>query len=557
MSKFKDVTTEALKGQSAEAQTRFAALIEAAGDSPTVEQVNEAQALATEIDEMEAEITARTEAATSFEALRNRTFGSNSDPERSEEAEAAGQGDGEVQENEDGTVSGDTSPGPVQEEPVVETRTTEAASKPKSVKQFAKNVKRPAAPEQKNSGVMIRAAADVPTFAAGAEMDGIEAIARAAVERMRGFTPPSGDGKSVNLQKFGLATMRLPFENEFVIDRGTDDMEVLYRAANERRLEGESLTAAGGWCSPSETLYDLAGDESAEGLLSLPEVQVRRGGIRYTTGPQFADFYANAGFVMTEAQAIAGNTKPCYDIACPSFTDVRLDAVGLCLRVNILQNAAYPELTNRFVSGTMIAHQHMVNANVIGRLVTASGSARVITGLGSTVSDTMEGLELLADQRRQTYRLPLNRTLEVVVPFWLKGAMRSDLARRNGVAAEAITDAQIDAHFRARNLNVQYVYDWQLLPVVDDAGTAGVNEANTYPATYQALMYPAGTFVKGVSDVINLNAVYDAASLATNTYTGLFMEQGLLVAKMQYGSDLLTLPVCNAGRTGASDLTCA
>jgi hypothetical protein len=103
---------------------------------------------------------------------------------------------------------------------------------------------------------------------------------------------------------------------------------------------------------------------------------------------------------------------------------------------------------------------------------------------------------------------------------------------------------------RIRNLAVQFVYGWQPLSAV----SAGA--ADGYPDSYQVLMYPAGTFVAGVADVINLSAVYDAASLEENVYTGTFMEQGLLVAEMCYDSDLITLPVCNAGRTGAQDFTC-
>jgi hypothetical protein len=57
--------------------------------------------------------------------------------------------------------------------------------------------------------------------------------------------------------------------------------------------------------------------------------------------------------------------------------------------------------------------------------------------------------------------------------------------------------------------------------------------------------------------VINLNAVYDAASLATNIYTALFFEQGILTAKMCYDSVKVTLPVCSGGRSGITNLTCA
>jgi hypothetical protein len=112
----------------------------------------------------------------------------------------------------------------------------------------------------------------------------------------------------------------------------------------------------------------------------------------------------------------------------------------------------------------------------------------------------------------------------------------------------------VAAHFAAFNLNVQYVYDVQELPYVD--GTAPVTDADKWPTTFDALMYPAGTWVKGTADVINLNAVYDAAELATNTYTALFFEQGILTAQLCYDSYKVTLPVCTAGRSGSANLVC-
>jgi hypothetical protein len=137
--------------------------------------------------------------------------------------------------------------------------------------------------------------------------------------------------------------------------------------------------------------------------------------------------------------------------------------------------------------------------------------------------------------------------MEVVLPWWVKGAMQNDLDNRNGCGGQSV-----ESLFASRNLNVQYVYDWQDTPF--PAGTA---PAIGYPATVQALIYPAGTFIKGTADVINLNAVYDAASLVQNLYTALFFEQGILVAKMCYEAQLVTIPVCNAGRTGSANLTCA
>jgi hypothetical protein len=371
-------------------------------------------------------------------------------------------------------------------------------------------------------------------------------LTTAAINRMSGFQPPNGDGETEDLRKFGVASIKRPYPEELTIDRGSDDMEVLYRAMDESRLEGGSLTAAAGWCAPSETLYDLCAQETAEGILSIPEVNVKRGGIKYTTGPDFSAIYSGVGFLQTEAQAIAGNTKACYEVPCPSFTDVRLDAIGLCIKVPILLNSAYPEVTNRIMSGAMIAHQHKVNASVISRMVTLAGTANAVKDFGGTAQNTLANLELLADRLRQKYVLSMNQTMEVVLPFWIKAAIRSDLSLRTGTDVQAITDQVINAHFAARKLKVQFVYDWQAL--TDYATTEG------YPATYQALIYPSGTFIKGTTDVINLSAVYDAASLAVNTYTGLFFEEGLLVAKMCNEAMLVTMAVCNAGKTGVANI---
>jgi hypothetical protein len=138
-----------------------------------------------------------------------------------------------------------------------------------------------------------------------------------------------------------------------------------------------------------------------------------------------------------------------------------------------------------------------------------------------------------------------------VIPFWARGAIRTDLSNRTGQPVEAVTDAQIASHFAARHLAPSFVYDWQDTPF--PAGTA---PAIAYPTSVQALIYPAGTFIKGTADVINLNAVYDAASLATNIYTALFFEQGILIAKMCYEASLVTVPICNSGRSGAANFTC-
>lgn len=407
---------------------------------------------------------------------------------------------------------------------------------------------RPVRPQRADADLVITASADVPDFATGSRVTGVPEIAQMVVNRMRGFSQPAGQ-EGGQMHQYGICTLRPSFPEELICGLGDDDWSVVTRAANEARLPGGSLTAAGGgWCAPSETLYTLCEGETTDGMVSVPEVQVRRGGIRYTKGPDFSAIYTGVGFCMTEAQAIAGTTKPCYEVPCPSFQEVRLDACGLCIKVPILTNAAWPELVQRVIRGALVAFQHQLNAKVLTTLATALGAAVTPTGLGSTFGDTISALVLSADSIRTKYRLGRNETMEIVAPMWLLGAVQADLAFRVGAEPSAVSAAQVDAAFSSRNLNVQWVYDWQ------DLDTACPTD---YPTTADVMIYPAGTFVKGVADVINLNAVYDAASLSQNYFTGLFMEQGILIAQTCYSGCLVTVPVCNAGRTGAGDLTCA
>jgi hypothetical protein len=430
----------------------------------------------------------------------------------------------------------------------------------------------PEVPAHRRGGgrVTLVASAGLDTHAAGTAMDSFLDVATASIEQAKAFPewqPPRGallrmaENGEHQIHKTGTAQIEVEYPAELVIDDRTmtpfQMEEIMNRAADESSLPGGSLTAAGGWCAPSETDYGLTMEASRDGMLSHPEVGIRRGGLRWPLAPNFADFYANPGFKYTEAQVIAGVTKPCITVPCPSFDEARLQVEGLCVKVDILTNVGYPEVVRNFTEGTMVAHDHWMNATKIAAMATIAGTAKVMPGLGATVTDSLNGLEIMAERTRQTYKLPLNATMEVVVPFWVRSAFRADLSNRTGVAYEAVTDDQIRSYFKARKLNVQFVYDWQELPLVDVGGTANINEALAYPTTYNALMYPAGTFIFGTAPVINLSTVYDAASLAANQYTGLFTEQGWLVAKRRFHADLLTLPVCNAGRTGAANLTCA
>ena len=221
-----------------------------------------------------------------------------------------------------------------------------------SVRQAAKApVRRP------SSDVVITAAADVPGFSNGQQLEDIKAVAKAFSARAGGF--PRGRVPDTYIRS-GVATFARDFSDGLVdTNRDFDGPLALFdEAAKESRLPGGSLVAAGGWCAPSETIYDLCVTEELDGILDVPEVDISRGGIRFTKGPDFEDIYADAGFSLTEAQVIAGTAKPCIEIDCPPFVEVRLDVCGICIKAPILTNVGYPELVQRYIEGTLIAQPH-------------------------------------------------------------------------------------------------------------------------------------------------------------------------------------------------------
>lgn len=316
-------------------------------------------------------------------------------------------------------------------------------------------------------------------------------------------------------------------------------------AADESRLNGGSLVAAGGWCAPSETMYDFLPTLAAADLLSLPEVTVTRGGLRFPKEPGFAKIYADfPGFHQTEAQAQANTEKTCVEIPCDDFEEMRLEVIGQCVTSGILQNKAWPEQTAKYIAEVMRAHQHRISAYRIGKVV--AGSEKVtMTGFDPAGGAILNAIALQATDIRVKHRIPSQTSLEGFAPVWVRELIRSDMAFQQGVDVKAVTDQQITAWFTARGINLQFVVDWQ-----DDV-IGGSKAPTAWPKTVDIALYPAGTWVSAVEPVINLGITYDHALLKTNKRVELFTEDGVLVGKRGFESRVVSVPVSVEGLVGA------
>lgn len=417
-----------------------------------------------------------------------------------------------------------------------------ASGRQRVVARAAAGAPAPVAPPARALPV-ITASADVPGFATGSVLKDLGDVTEGFIQRFSAMPR----GKVGNVQnRYGVAQITKPRTDGLSLDKFRSLQDLLQAASVEARLPGGSLTAAGGWCAPSETVYDLCTIESTDGLWDLPEVQVSRGGLNFTKGPTFEDFYAYAATAFqTEAQAEAGTLKVCIEVECPDFTDVRLDAAYACVSAGILTNAAYPELIRRYIEGTLIAQRHAVSARMIAAAEAITGAAIPIPDVWANALSILHALELVAEGERERFRMSRSATLEVILPFWVRPALRADLANRTGVDLTNVTDAMLDAHFASRGLRVQWLYNYQPLDV-----TAGV--ATDYPETLEMIMYPAGTFVMLTDDVIRLDAVYDSVGLSTNTYTAIFVEEGVALANVCHDPRRISISLAVTGLTAAA-----
>lgn len=402
--------------------------------------------------------------------------------------------------------------------------------------------------------------ADVPGFAADSDAS-FEDLAVALDRRLQGFNSgayaaAARAGRAMS-ERHSLAVVRKAFDERATVGSPESADAAMAFAVNEKNLPGGSLVAAGGWCAPSETVYDLLEDESRDGLISLPEINVTRGGIKFTKGPKFADLYAAPSFNFTEAEAKEGKyqptsatdptnkvgAKPVYHVPCTDFEEVRLSAAGLHIQANLLQQRGYPELVARTIRGALVAHEHKMSERIIASMETQSTAVSMDAGQIGAAAPILTAIELQVEHYRYAQRLSRSTTLEAVFPYWVHGAIRTDLARRQGVDLMDVPDSRIDAWFSSRGVNAQFVYDWQAL-----TGEAGAFKV--WPGSLKFLLYSAGTFVKGSQDVITLDTVYDSVLLGQNDYTALFTEEGYLVAKRGHDARVVTVPLNPNGGTG-------
>lgn len=417
----------------------------------------------------------------------------------------------------------------------------------------------------------IIAAGDLPGYRAGQELTDMQQVSAAVHTGMSMVSRSQAPG----IQQM-LASIRREAPENLTYSTESDwkkvDAVTDQRNLPDRGLGGKGLVAAGGWCAPSEVLYDTCPiTVSSDGMVDLPTITAARGGIKYSGKPDFGAIWTNIGFQQTELDAIAGVTKPCYEIPCPAdLMECRMDISGICLKQPILTERGWPEKVEEFVEYAMLAHAHKMNAERIRRMVALATYSLEVPAPDNPVETSifdphgpgafesvLSVLELQVEFFRYSGRLARNATLEAIAPYWLRGILRADISKKLGIDNRwgAGSDAALDGWFRDRGVSIQWVYDWQDALADQDSGSFGGSVPSQWPSQVQILLYEPGTFFALQQDVITLSGIYDSVDLQKNIYTRLFTEEGWQVCTRCGRSLLLTLNLCPNGLSGTHQRT--
>lgn len=466
-------------------------------------------------------------------------------------------GDGEGTDGEDGEGDDDAEPGAADG---VTAGASRAATRRRTrvrvpVSALSRHAPQPSVDDRSGSLVTITAAADLRGVTPGTSMEPL-ALAQALHDRARHL----GEGHSAPVASISVPSTGLIAAG---MDREAQEAEIARITTLPGDGSADALVAAGGWCAPSETFYDLFSIEGRDGLVDVPTATVTRGGMEYVEngGPSLADA-TGIPFLWTEAMDVtaldpedeAFAAKPCFRVPCPEWVEERLDAHGICLTHGNLADRAYPEMTRRFVDLTLAAHVHLINSRVLASMVADSISETFPSIAFSATSQVLDAVEWNVVDYRDKYRMPLNATLEAVFPHWLRPLMRADLGRRNGVDPSdglGATDAQLQAWLMQRGVRPQWVYDWQSLRTIAPLAALGGGRISApVPATVKFLVYAAGTFVRGNGGSLDLGVTRDSTLNPTNDHTVLFTEDFLLVAKRGHESRVVNVAIDADGETG-------
>lgn len=314
---------------------------------------------------------------------------------------------------------------------------------------------------------------------------------------------------NVRPERFEVATVRAEYpEARFLsntdsalqvmdkIDAAVKDAQGIHAGDNQQAL------VAAGLCAPLENLYDIEviGDDDRPVRDALVRFGVDRGGIQWR--PSFDGVTQTGGIgVWTEANDEANPLVPktCAEIDCPSLISAQVDAIYQCLTFSNMSTRFDPEWMDAIIRAQRVAHARFAENRLITQLTTASKAVYSTQILGAA-RDALWTLDHMIAYYRSVHRLRNEVPLRMIAPLWMLNMLRADITYQmvgDGLQSLAITDAEINSWFSARNVNITWHLDG-----IDPADITTPDPDIVVPAQFYTTL-TTGSPVPGFPDAVS------------------------------------------------------
>lgn len=393
---------------------------------------------------------------------------------------------------------------------------------------------------RKAEGLAIVAAGDVPGFSAGMPMSGLEDVGQAFFSKSRSGVK----GRAL------VASIKTPLPADRVLGQDADQNESIIASVTSPK----ALAAAGGICAPVNTDDggEVLGTQDRPIRDALARFNADQGGIRYIPPLTLSEASGAVGVWDNDRDSNPGNaTKPCLVVECDDETTVYVQAITKCLQAGNFLRKFSPRRFQNFWDLAGVAHARTAEDELWDAMVAASTAVTAGQTLG-TSRDVLTALDRAAAAIRSHHRVSPNAPLRWMAPFWIKDQIRADLARQlPGDNTLAVADAQVDAFFNVRNINVTWSLDaTQVLASEGGAALQG------WPSTFESLLFPEGTFVHLDGGQLDFGMEIRDSSLNSQNNVQAFMETFEAVAKRGPESYVITHDTCPSGEaSGTTDIT--
>lgn len=546
------------------------------------------------------------EAAEQIAALEARIHPA--DPEATDTPTDPPEGDDGGDDPGDGTPPESTGPeGAAREPEPVNASGGRVARRPASASGTARRSPR-ATPPNATPRVTITAAADLPGVNMNSEID-LTQVAVSMHDRARSLSDRSA--------RVPVARFHLPYASG---DRITEAMSasaalaIMDRLADNHGRDANALIAAGGWCTPSQNMYDLLQLDGATGLLDLPSVGIDRGGINV---PSYIGIdSADGGLWSWSEDQDANSVVTITDFDVVGTVGTATNTGDNHLQVGDLVDLHVGTLADgpRTVLSVPDATHFTVDATGVPAGTNATGSATRQKSCFTIECPTWEDVRLgayglclrhgnLTDRAfpeltRRYVSLVMNAHLhrmsavniaklrsaanvdtvtvaaagtdsygEVMSAIELQEEdYRSEHKISDAVVIEALFPVWVREAIRA-SLSMRAGVD--LLNVTDAQINASFTTRNvrpqfledyqplwngtprtTWPTTVEAIIFPAGGFIEGNGGTIDLGVLRDSRLNATNDFTAAWSEDFRLLARRGPKGRKLNITLSTDGVTG-------